>query len=95
MPGKDDMSASMQRMQELMTQIRASKDGAERARLLQQHSKAMQDQMQKMHDMNGASSAMPKGGAMMGMQRRMEMMEMMMGQMMQHQEAQENSKPAK
>jgi hypothetical protein len=116
------LQESMKPMQELMAKIQATKDPAERKRLLQQHSKAMQDQMQKMHQ-RGDRSAMPKmemnmggmhgsatappdsdPGSSMGspmmtqmmrsheaMQRRMDMMEMMMGQMMQHQHASEST----
>jgi hypothetical protein len=105
MPGMQD---NMKKMQDLMAKIHASKNAAERKQLLQQHSKAMQDQMEMMHSMGGAAGGTMGGGMQMGdgmmkqmmmnhqaMQGRMEMMEMMMGQMLQHQEAQQDAKPAK
>jgi hypothetical protein len=102
-PAMPQTQDNMQKMQELMTKIHASKDGAERKQLLQQHSKAMQEQMQTMRGMAKAKGAPPMGDGMMNqmmmnhqaMQGRMEMMEMMMGQMLQHQEVQQDSKPAR
>jgi hypothetical protein len=123
------MQDNMKKMQDLMTRIHASKNSAERQQLLQQHSKAMQEQMEMMHAMGGGQGGMMGGGMKMGsgmqgganppagaqggppptesmmnrelmmnhqaMQARMGMMEMMMGQMLQHQEAQQDPKSAK
>jgi hypothetical protein len=86
------MQENMKKMQDLMGRIHASKNSAERQQLLQQHSKAMLEQMETMRGMSGDRGGMMGGGMMM---RRMEMMEMMMGQMLQHQEAQQDQKPAK
>jgi hypothetical protein len=107
-PGKPADSAAMARMQDnmkkmqdLMAKVRASKEGPERQQLLQQHSKAMREQMDMMRGM--PSGGMKMGDGMMNqmmmnhqaMQGRMQMMEMMMGQMMEHQDAQQDVKPAR
>jgi hypothetical protein len=122
------MQDNMQKMQELMAKIHASKNAVERKQLLQQHSKAMLDQMDMMRGMGSGAggmmgSGMKMGGGMQGgagaapgtkggppmdegmmkqmmmnhqaMQGRMDMMEMMVGQMLQNQEAQQDAKPAK
>jgi hypothetical protein len=123
------MRDNMKKMQELMAKIHASKDPAERQQLMQQHSRAMHEQMQMMQAMGGGQDGMMGGGMKMGggmqggasppagaqggpppgegmmnhemmmnhqaMQARMGMMEMMMGQMLQHQEAQQEPKAAK
>jgi hypothetical protein len=96
------MQANMKNMQDMMAKIQASKDPAERQKLMQEHSKAMHAQMEMMGGMGGGQMGMMKGGDMMeggnmmggdmmkehqAMQGRMAMMEMMMGQMLQHQEA--------
>ena len=95
------MQDNMKKMQDLMEKIHASKDGAERRQLLEQHSKSMQEQMEMMRGMGRGASPMDEGmmKQMMtnhqAMQGRMDMMEMMMGQMLQHQDAQQNAKPAR
>ena len=121
-PAMTRLQGNMKSMQELMAKIHASKDGAERKRLLQQHSEAMEEQMEMMRGMGGSAGGMKIGGmqgeasptasaqggpamvdAMMkqmmmnhqAMQGRMDAIEMMMGQMLQHQEAQQEAKPAK
>lgn len=90
------MQDNMKAMQDMMAKIHASKDPAERQKLMQEHSKAMHAQMDMMGGMRGGQMGMMKGDGMMGgdmmqqhqaMQGRMAMMEMMMGQMLQHQEA--------
>lgn len=53
----DAQTATMQRMHELMAKIRASKDPAERRKLMAEHQRTMREQMQAMRDM----------GKMMGM----------------------------
>lgn len=126
-PGMDRMQGNMKKMQDLMSRIHASKDGTERQLLMQQHSKAMHDQMNIMRSMQGGKGGMAGGDMMMGegmkgggsqppnaqldppmgdgmmdqmmknhqaMQDRVGMMEMMMGQMLEHQAAQD-AKPAK
>jgi hypothetical protein len=118
------MQDNMKTMQELMAKVRSSKDPAERQQLMQEHMKAMHEQMDMMRGMRmgagqmmggdrmpGGTGAMSKdqGGAskdggmmnhdmMMGrqmMQNRVDMMQMMMEQMLQHQEMQEDSKARK
>jgi hypothetical protein len=95
-PMMQHMQANMQAMQDMMAKIHASKDPAERRKLMQEHSKAMHAQMEMMGGMRGGQMGMMQGGGMMGgdmmkehqaMMGRMAMMEMMMGQMLQHQEA--------
>lgn len=95
------MQGNMKAMQDMMAKINATKDPAERQKLMQEHSKAMHAQMEMMGGMRGGQMGMMqgdgmKGGGMMSgdmmqqhqaMQGRMAMMEMMMGQMLQHQEA--------
>ena len=101
------MQDNMKKMQDLMAKIHASNDVAERRQLLEQHSKAMQEQMEMMHGMGrgagGMQGASPTDEGMMkkmmmnhqSMQDRMDMMEQMMGQMLQHQDAQQHAKPAR
>jgi len=117
---------NMKGMQDLMAQIRRSKDPRERRQLMQEHMKAMSKQMDMMHGMDmeagqigmmgrnhspGGADSIPKepeGGSKGGdtmkhemmtcsqpMQKRMDMMQMMMEQMVQHQEMQEESKARK
>jgi len=62
----DRMQSNMKKMQDLMAKIHASKDGTERQQLLQQHSKAMHDQMDMMRGMAGAQGGMASGGMKMG-----------------------------
>jgi hypothetical protein len=99
------MQDNMKNMQAMMAKINASKDPAERQKLMQEHAMAMHAQMQMMGGMGGMGGSqmgmmnggnMMKGGGMMSgdtmqqhqaMMGRMAMMEMMMGQMLQHQEA--------
>lgn len=92
------MQDNMKNMQEMMAKIHATKDPAERQKLMQEHSTAMHAQMNMMGGMGGMGGGQMgmKGGGMMSgdmmkehqaMQGRMAMMEMMMGQMLQHQEA--------
>jgi hypothetical protein len=84
------MQDNMKRMQDLMAKIAASKNPAERQKLLDEHSKAMHEQMRMMRTMAGGKMGMMSGEMMknhQAMTARMEMMEMMMGQMMQHLDA--------
>ena len=90
------MQDNMKRMQDLMAKINASKNPADRQQLLKEHSKAMHDQMDMMRKMGAGqtgmmgSDMMKSHQAMMG---RVDMMEMMMGQMMQHMDAMPEPKP--
>jgi protein CpxP len=81
---------SMHKNQQLMDQIRMENNADKRNKLLQQHMKAMQGQMQMMGKMmepgdlaEKSPDTMPETMQMMNM--RMDMMQMMMGQMMEHQ----------
>jgi hypothetical protein len=89
------MQDNMKRMQDLMARIHASRDPAERQRLMGEHSKAMREQMRMMRGMGGGQPG-AMGGDMMknhhAMMGRMEMMETMMGQMMQHMDAMREQK---
>jgi hypothetical protein len=117
------MQDNMKKMQDLMTKIHASKDPAERRQLLQQHGKAMQEQMGMMRGMAGGQGEMQSGGMMMmggahapgttqgdtpkgeamphmmmdhqAMRARMDMMQMMMDQMLQHQDTRQESAATK
>ena len=60
------MQDNMMKMQDLMAKIHASKDGAERRQLLQQHSKTMMEQMEMMRGMGGSAGGMMGGGMKMG-----------------------------
>jgi len=108
----------MKKMQDLMARMQKITDPAERRKLMDEHTKAMQEGMQMMRGMGGGmmqgmkmgemmeggmTSKAPKDGAGkpgMGrgapmspemMERRMDMMQMMMEQMMQHQKALEGA----
>jgi len=84
------MDSMMQSMREMHERVMAAKTPEERAALMQQHMKTMQDGMAMMRRMHGAKGGMgPGGGMSMGhemMGKRMEMMETMM-QMMVDREA--------
>ena len=85
----------MKRMQDLMSKINTNKDPAERQKLMKEHSKVMRDQMEMMRNMGAGQTGM-MGGDMMknhqAMMGRMDMMEKMMGQMMQHMDAMQDPK---
>lgn len=97
MQGMPGMQDNMKRMQDLMARINASKSPSERQQLMKEHSKAMHDQMDMMRKMGAGQMGM-MGGDMMknhqAMMGRVDMMEMMMGQMMQHMDAMQEAKPA-
>jgi len=94
------MHGNMQKMQEQMATIHATKDSAERQRLMAEHRAAMRSQMQTMHGMMSegacpmmASAQGKKHGGMMGkdkdqhqcpMMAHMKTMHGMMEQMMEH-----------
>jgi len=82
------MMDSMKTMQDQMEKLRAATDPKERQRLMQEHMKTMRDTMAAMHGMLGTAMG---GGMGTGMtQRRMDTMQMMMEQMIEHQSAMQN-----
>lgn len=96
-PSQETFNRNMQVMRAQMMQLRATTDPAARSRLLSAHMQTMQDTLHMMMGrggMGGAGAGMGPGmmqgggmrgqGAMMGNGR---MMQMMMGQMLQHQQA--------
>ena len=87
------MQKNMQVMQAQMDKIHNTTDTKERQELMQAHMQAMQENMQAMHGMGGpmmmgAQKGGMKDGDMMKryelMEKRIDMMQMMMEQMMQH-----------
>ncbi len=108
-PQADDKSVAqmqehMKKMQDLMARLQKTTDPAERRKLMDEHTKEMQEGMQMMRGMGGGMMGQaPKDGAAkpgMGrgapmspetMERRMDMMQMMMEQMMQRQKALEGA----
>jgi hypothetical protein len=93
------MQENMKKMQLQMEKLRATTDPTERQRLMLEHMRTMQENMKAMRAMGGP---MMKGeGERAGtmkphemMERRMDMMQLMMEQMMQHDQAME-AMPAK
>ena len=91
-PTPGQMDSMMKSMQEMHDKMMAAKTPEERARLMQEHMKLMQDGMAMMGQMRGGKGGMGMGGMggmgggkamgpeMMG--KRMDMMEMMMQMMM-------------
>ena len=94
----DEMQDNMKKMQQQMNKIATTTDQSERQKLMQEHMQTMQETMKAMRSMGGPTmkSGMAmgerKGGAMSGsdvkprqemMEKRMDMMQMMMEQMMQ------------
>ena len=101
-PQAMQMQETMRKLQNQMGNIRQTNDPAERRKLMQEHMRTMQEGMKQMRGMGGMMMGMGQQGGMMmdggmmqmqGMMQmhdmmgtRMEMMEMMMEQMMQHEE---------
>jgi len=85
-----DMHQHMKEMRSLMEKIEKTSDPAERQRLLDQHRKAMREQMNSMMQLDD-DKGMGKSGKMMEchehMQGQMEMMMGMMDQLMRHEDA--------
>ena len=90
------MQENMKKMQQQMEKIRATSDPKERQKLMQEHMQSMQENMKAMHGMGGPMMmADKKGGMTEGdmmkrhemMEKRVDMMQMMMEQMMQHNQA--------
>jgi hypothetical protein len=103
------MQQNMQQMREQMSKIHATKDPAERKRLMGEHQQSMQSQMKMMHGMMGADGSHQMGGQMMDgkgqgkddmmqhhqtMMGRMDMMQSMMEQMMEHMAAEHQNAPS-
>jgi hypothetical protein len=91
-PTPGQMDSMMRSMQEMHDKMMAAKTPEERARLMQDHMKVMQDGMGMMGRMRGGKGGMGGMGGgksmdpeMMG--RRMDMMEMMMQMMMDRESA--------
>ncbi len=98
------MQEHMKKMQGTMARMQQTNDPAERQKLMTEHMQAMQEGMKTMRGMSGTMQGMmePKEGTGSGtggegpmspemMERRVNMMQMMMEQMMQHQKASESS----
>jgi tRNA-dihydrouridine synthase len=86
----EKMPEMMSRMQEQMKQIHATSDPKERERLMQEHMKAMHESMPMMQGMKeGAGPGDAERMDAMG--RRMDTMEQMMQQMLEHQKARESA----
>jgi len=100
LPAPAGYDQQMKKMQEMHQQMAAAKSPEERAALMKDHMRAMQDGMGMMDQMRGAmmggkavaggKSAMPMDASMM--RRRMDMMDMMM-QMMMDREAMKAAAP--
>ena len=95
------MQENMKTMQQQVAKLRATSDPKERQKLMREHMQTMQENMKTMRGMGGPM--MMGGGPMAGMDpknqqemmgHRMDMMQMMMEQMMQHDQAMD-SMPAK
>lgn len=85
-PAPGQMDSMMKSMQEMHDKMMAAKTPEERAALMKDHMKLMQDGMAMMGRMRGGKGGMGmRGGMSMGpemMDKRMDMMEMMMQMMM-------------
>ena len=100
------MQENMKEMQQQMEKLHATTDPKERQKLMQEHMQTMQDNMKSMRGMGGPMMTGMMGGkpgtsapGMMSgdpkhqqemMEKRMDMMQMMMEQMMQHDQAMES-----
>ncbi len=97
------MQGQMKKMQDIMARMQQTTDPADRQKLMTEHMQAMEEGMKTMRGMSGTMRGMMgrKEGAGTGMggagpmspemmERRVNMMQMMMEQMMQHQNASES-----
>lgn len=94
MPMMADMQDNMKMMQETMQKIHVATTDADRKKLMEEHMKLMSDHMKMMKGMNGEGAmadmngkhgmGMMEGGMKCGMMDKMDMMQKMMDQMMQH-----------
>lgn len=99
---KKQMDQRFEQMQTMMNRAKSTRSTAERRKLLQQHMGMMSEQMRMMRDMMGMRGMMGMGGMMGSngadygktmqppslekMQERMDMMQNMMGQMLEQQQ---------
>ena len=87
------MQENMKEMQQQMEKLQATTDPKERQKLMQQHMQTMQDNMKAMHGMGGPMMEGKKGGVTQGnmtqryemMEKRMDMMQMMLENLMKSQ----------
>jgi hypothetical protein len=92
-PSKDrnaqqqSMMENMKKMQAEMEKIHQTTDAAERQKLMQAHMQSMREQMTMMRSMGGGMMSDDPKTSQKKMEECMDMMQMMMEQMMQHQEA--------
>ncbi|VVE02940.1 hypothetical protein PHO31112_02231 [Pandoraea horticolens] len=99
-PSTAQMDAMMKSMQEMHDKMMAARTPEERQALMNEHMKTMQEGMSMMGQMHGGKGTMGPGGGMGtgtgpdAMNKRMDMMEMMM-QMMMDREVTRSSSPAK
>jgi len=107
-PKKDKMHAKMKKMQEQMEKIRASKDPEERQKLMQEHMESMREGMKAMRGMGrkpkgecpdeGDGEAAEKGGMMKKhklVEDRLDAMQKMMEQMLEHEAAEQDMEHGK
>jgi periplasmic protein CpxP/Spy len=89
----DTAMQRMQDMQDMMQQIRAEPDMTKRQELMKAHMETMHSNMMTRQQEDAASPEVGMEEKLAHMEQRMQMMEMMMGQMMQH-ESMELENPA-
>lgn len=96
----DEMEAHLKDMQALMDRMQAAKDAKERRKLMDEHSRSMREMMKNMRSSSGdMKMGMMGGGARRGgplpegekmrqhlLEKRIDMMDMMMDQMMKSQD---------
>ena len=95
-PSESDMTGALQKMQQQIHEIHMAKDAGLRAELMQEHMQLMLDVMASMQKAGaavptGSGADVPKGDARRNIERRTEMMQMIMVQMLQHQQALERA----
>ncbi len=87
---REMMATHKQRMEKIMAELKEEKDPEKHQKLMEEHTKSMQDAMHMMNsNMRGkhgitGQMKMPSMQQMDMMENRMDMMQTMMGQMMQH-----------
>src|SRR5262245_35064809 len=84
---QQSMKENMKKMQAEMEKIHQTTDAAERQKLMQAHMQSMREQMTMMRSMGGSMMRDDPKTSQKTMADCMDMMQMMMEQMMQHQEA--------
>jgi hypothetical protein len=101
----ENMQANMKTMMQQMDEIRNTEDPDKRDKLIEEHMKSMQGNMEMMRGMGGGMMMGMMGGKQQGgqmggdmtmrmdrMEQRMDMMQMMMDQMVQSQDAVEKTR---